>query len=570
MDDLRLSLGFVPQMDVLIRELSLRENILHSALTRLPRSVSRAEAEARVDELLGGLNLSRVADSLVGETSGSTRGVSGGERKRVSIAVELVADPLVLFLDEPTTGLDATTALSAMVALRSLAQQRGLTCFAVIHQPRQEIIEAIDDIILLGRGGRPIFLGPRDLAISYICDALGYELPELCSPADFLLDVASGKHGLPRLKPASDAASDGSKGDAESQVASVSKYSSSNDNANPGVVAIVEALATAWRGGGERWVQQRSSIVPYSSLVTVHDASAELWSKQIREKLRKPRRNALEQTLLHALRATRQRFRGTSLMIDLFSMLLGGFVAGIVLSGGDLIIPNAPLQYFQSCPPSASVFCNSPLRSMYQPATFYVTMIFAVLSIAPAVRLFGAEREVAWREAGVGIPAGSYFLGKLLAELPVWALMALNVSASLAAVAPLRGPYGGFFSLAMATIVFCSALGIAISAIFGTESDKANLSGVILATVLNLAGGFVPMLGKGAVWAYTHWTARAFVAIELNAGYGITEPMFRWITNDEWDVPNWPRDIGVICLFSVLTFALAFVISVKFHSDKRR
>jgi energy-coupling factor transporter ATP-binding protein EcfA2 len=511
-----------------------------------------------------------VANSIVGETSGSARGVSGGERKRLSIAVELVADPLVLFLDEPTTGLDATTALSAMVALRSLAQQRGLTCFAVIHQPRQEIVEAIDDIILLGRGGRPIFLGPRELAIPYVCDALGYELPELCSPADFLLDVANGKHGLPRLEPATGAGSDVSKGDAEPQVARASKYLSGNDNANPGVVAVVEALATAWRSGGERWVQKRSSIVPYSNLDTAHDASAELWSKEIREKLRKPRRNALEQILLHALRATRQRFRGTSLMIDLFSMLLGGFVAGIVLSGGDLIIPNAPLQYFQSCPPSGSVFCNSPLRHMYQPATFYITMIFAVLSIAPAVRLFGAEREVAWREAGVGIPAGSYFLGKLLAELPVWALMALNVSAPLAAVAPLRGPYGGFFSLAMATIVFCSSLGTAISAIFGTDSDKANLTGVILATVLNLAGGFVPMLGKGAVWAYTHWTARAFVAIELNAGYGIAEPMFTWITNDEWAIPNWPRDIGVICLFSVLTFALAFVISVKFHSDKRR
>ena len=568
-DDLRLSLGVVPQVDVLIRELSVRESVLHSALTRLPRSVSNAEAEARADELIKDLKLSRVADSLVGEASGSARGVSGGERKRLSIAVELVADPLVLFLDEPTTGLDARAALSAMTALRGLAQQRGLTCFSVIHQPRQEIVEAIDDIILLGRGGRPIFLGPRDLAVSYLCDALGYELPERCSPADFLLDVANGKHGLPRFGRFGRAAgigSDDSKDDRVSQVARAPIDVSSKECVSPGIGAVVEALATAWRSGGEMWVQQHASLLSNSNL----DTTSALLSKEVRDHLQKPSRNALEQVLLHALRATRQRFRGTSLIIDLLSMLLGGFVTGIVLSGGDLIIPNAPLQYFQSCPPSGSGFCTRPLRFMYQPATFYITMIFGVLSIAPAVRLFGAEREVAWREAGVGIPAASYFLGKLLAELPVWALMALNVSAPLAAVAPLRGPYGGFFSLAMATIVFCSSLGTAVSAAFGTDSDKANLTGVILATVLNLAGGFVPMIGKGAVWAYTHWTARAFVAIELNAGYGIAEPMYGWVTNDEWDVPDWPRDIGVICLFSVLTFALAFAISVNLHRDKRR
>jgi hypothetical protein len=197
-------------------------------------------------------------------------------------------------------------------------------------------------------------------------------------------------------------------------------------------------------------------------------------------------------------------------------------------------------------------------------------MIVGVLSVAPAVRIFGAEREVAWREAGVGAPAAAYFIGKLFAELPVWALMALNFSAPLVAVAPLRGPFGGFFALSMACIAVCSAMATALSAAFGADSDKANLTGVILATVLNIFGGFVPLLGKGAVWCYTHFTARAFVAIELADGYGLSDQLFGWIVGTEWATPDWPRDLGVLCLIALLALVLAFALTVALYRDKRR
>ena len=242
----------------------------------------------------------------------------------------------------------------------------------------------------------------------------------------------------------------------------------------------------------------------------------------------------------------------------------------IVLSGGNLLVPQAPLQYFFGCPSGSERYCMSSQRIMFAPATFYVTMIAGALSVAPAVRVFGAEREVSWREAGVGVPAAAYFVGKLLVELPVWCLMALNFSAPLIAVAPMRSPFGPLFALILACIAVCSAIATAISAWFGADSDQANLAGVIIVTVLNLFGGFVPLIGTGAIWCYTHWTARAFVAIELSEGYGLSPQIFSWVAGTEWKDPDWPRDLGVLCLIALLAFALALLLTVVRFREKRR
>jgi ABC-type multidrug transport system ATPase subunit len=94
--------GFVPQENTMHEELTVRENILHSARIRLPRSWKDVDVQNHVDSILKILNLSHVAHTIIGD--GVSRGVSGGQRKRVSIGMELAAAPLCLFLDEPTSG----------------------------------------------------------------------------------------------------------------------------------------------------------------------------------------------------------------------------------------------------------------------------------------------------------------------------------------------------------------------------------------------------------------------------------------------------------------------------------
>lgn len=107
--------AYVPQQDVMIPEMTVKESVQYSAKIRLPRDWSKIETDNFVDAILGALDLKHVADTLVGDES--TRGVSGGQKKRCNIALELASCPLALFLDEPTSGLDSTSALKVTIFL---------------------------------------------------------------------------------------------------------------------------------------------------------------------------------------------------------------------------------------------------------------------------------------------------------------------------------------------------------------------------------------------------------------------------------------------------------------------
>lgn len=106
----------------MIRELTVRDNVLHSARCRLPPAWTDAMRKKHVDVILQTLMLSKVAESQIGDET--TRGVSGGQRKRVNVAMELAAIPTALFLDEPTSGLDSSSALLLCNTLNTLAKVR--------------------------------------------------------------------------------------------------------------------------------------------------------------------------------------------------------------------------------------------------------------------------------------------------------------------------------------------------------------------------------------------------------------------------------------------------------------
>lgn len=113
-------IGYVPQDDIVLPELTVYENILHSARIRLSRTWASADIKAHVDSVIACLELSHVRNSLVGSVGKPV--ISGGQRKRVSIGMELAAAPMAILLDEPTSGLDATSASSIMRTLKAIAR----------------------------------------------------------------------------------------------------------------------------------------------------------------------------------------------------------------------------------------------------------------------------------------------------------------------------------------------------------------------------------------------------------------------------------------------------------------
>ncbi|XP_017575992.1 broad substrate specificity ATP-binding cassette transporter ABCG2d [Pygocentrus nattereri] len=179
--------GYVVQDDVVMGTLTVRENLRFSAALRLSSSVSQKEKEARVNHLIAELGLSKVADARVGTQL--IRGVSGGERKRINIGMELIIDPSVLFLDEPTTGLDASTANSVLHLLKRMANN-GRTIIMSIHQPRYSIYRLFDSLTLLV-SGKQVYHGPAQNALDYFAN-IGYACEDHNNPADFFLDVING------------------------------------------------------------------------------------------------------------------------------------------------------------------------------------------------------------------------------------------------------------------------------------------------------------------------------------------------------------------------------------------
>uniref|UniRef100_A0A8C6V1I9 ATP-binding cassette, sub-family G (WHITE), member 2b n=1 Tax=Neogobius melanostomus TaxID=47308 RepID=A0A8C6V1I9_9GOBI len=177
--ELRLSSAYVVQDDILMGTLSVRENLLFSANLRLdPRQHTDKEKRSRVDAIIQDLGLTDCAHTKIGTEF--LRGVSGGERKRCSIGMELITAPSLLFLDEPTTGLDSNTANCIMSLLHTLSR-RGKTVIFSIHQPRYSIFRKFDHLTLVHKG-RWCTRGRQS-----------YQIETFNNPADFFMDVTNGE-----------------------------------------------------------------------------------------------------------------------------------------------------------------------------------------------------------------------------------------------------------------------------------------------------------------------------------------------------------------------------------------
>uniref|UniRef100_A0A669CBR9 ATP-binding cassette, sub-family G (WHITE), member 2b n=1 Tax=Oreochromis niloticus TaxID=8128 RepID=A0A669CBR9_ORENI len=187
--DLRLSSAYVVQDDILMGTLSVRENLLFSANLRLnPKDHSTADKHQQVNTIIDDLGLTDCANTKIGTEF--LRGVSGGERKRCSIGMELITSPSLLFLDEPTTGLDSNTA-NCIIGLLHKLSRRGKTVIFSIHQPRYSIFKQFDHLTLMHKG-EVVYAGAADHALVYFTN-LGYQIEPFNNPADFFMDITNGE-----------------------------------------------------------------------------------------------------------------------------------------------------------------------------------------------------------------------------------------------------------------------------------------------------------------------------------------------------------------------------------------
>jgi ABC-type multidrug transport system ATPase subunit len=206
------SVGFVPQDDIMLTELTVFDILIHSARMRLPPSLSHSQIRQKVFQVAKFLGISEILACRVGNTE--KRGISGGQRKRVNVAIELVSDPPILLLDEPTSGLDSTTARELCQLLRVLAHEQKKLVVAVIHAPSPASLDQFDNLMLLGKTGSVFYNGQlssasvffehsgcrREPKMTYFYTISNLKL-KLSRDPDYLSDISALKvgHCLPRM-----------------------------------------------------------------------------------------------------------------------------------------------------------------------------------------------------------------------------------------------------------------------------------------------------------------------------------------------------------------------------------
>uniref|UniRef100_A0A182INJ2 Uncharacterized protein n=1 Tax=Anopheles atroparvus TaxID=41427 RepID=A0A182INJ2_ANOAO len=180
----RREVSYTPQDVCLLGNISVTESLEFAADLKLCSSVTKANKSAALEGVLKLLGLSKCAHNQV-------ENISGGEKKRLSIALELISNPMVMFFDEPTSGLDIIAAMQVVAHLKDLALS-GRCVICVIHQPSSSILQMFDDLLVLSEG-HCLYRGPLDELVSSF-KACGFECPNYYNRADFALEIASLKH----------------------------------------------------------------------------------------------------------------------------------------------------------------------------------------------------------------------------------------------------------------------------------------------------------------------------------------------------------------------------------------
>ena len=478
--------AFCPQEDVMLRDLTVRENIVFSALTRLPSGWPPARKLAFAEAVIDLLDLRAVADERIGDEA--VRGISGGQRKRVNIGIEMAADPVVLFLDEPTSGLDSAGSLSVVTALRSIADL-GLTIALVLHQPRYEIFAQFDDLLLLGRGGRTVYAGSVEGVGAYFERTFGLVAPPRANPADCLLDWLAAGGGAATDTDAVATSGSGGGGGGVSSVAGsggeLIRDRAAGQPPPPSPSAPVD-FAGAWAAEEARTHTARVSPAEGDAAPPPpppHDPPtfAALTLLVMRRSLTQQLRHPLQIALNNAL--------------PLVSAL---FLAAMYVGEPAFGAPR-PIQAFAGCPAGVDVACQTCLSQSQDTILnrgIMACIAVGLASVSSFVPVFGGGERVVFRREAASLPQPrhtlAYFIGKDLAHFPQVLLGPFVFTVAYILLATPRASFWRYFAVFAGTYWCSSSVGFLVGVV--TPPAAAQLVGVTAVFALSLFAGAQPTL----------------------------------------------------------------------------
>ncbi|KAK3686603.1 hypothetical protein LTR37_019664 [Vermiconidia calcicola] len=536
-------IGYVPQDDVVFSELTVRENILHSARVRLPSSWRDKAIQDHVDSLIACLQLTHVQHSRVGDARKPV--ISGGQRKRVNIGMELAAAPMAIFLDEPTSGLDSTSAASIMRLLRAISRL-GVTTIAIIHQPREQIFYGFDQLLLLSQG-QSVYSGPTENVHSYF-EGLGFAFPKRANPADTLIDIITG---------------DG----AQYTVGAGKKETD------------VETLIDAWRAGGQYSVRNK-----HLSVTSLNDGSSKRSRRSSNQSLNSTVEQ--EQSLQRTMKArgaswpaqvfycfkramTQQVRNSTSFFFEIGVGALAGVIIGLsaFASNGHLFQgiykqPFTPLS-------SAVDYSSTPQLGLLG------GLAIGLAASAPGFWVFGEEKQMYFRETASGHSRSAYYVGKLLSTLLRIALSSFHFTVFLGILAT---PLIEFQWMYVANLLyFWCVYGLASVVSMLVKRENGPLIAVLGSLIIGVLGGVAPPLRTVKSWNM-EWLWRASPGVWLTEAY-FTENLtpLDYLYELElaeqatgFTLRQYGLDMGMLFLIGFVYRVIAYLGLIYINRDKQR
>ncbi|KAF7560616.1 hypothetical protein G7046_g3524 [Stylonectria norvegica] len=454
--------GYVPQDDIVLPELTVYENIAHSARIRLPRSWEEADIEAHVESVIDCLELSHVHDSLVGSVGKPV--ISGGQRKRVSIGMELAAAPMAIFLDEPTSGLDATAASSIMRTLKAIARL-GISIIVIIHQPRSEIWELFDKLILLGNG-QTIYEGAqRD--VQHHFESIGFHFPDHCNNGDVVTDIVTGNGR---------------------------EYKKSGDISKEALTAHWE---TCYKANSDE--SQKRNTLSAAGNSSMHQAL----------KKRGARRH--KQIWLCLRRSLLQQYRAKgAFWSEMGLATVAGFLLGLAENEKKGVLFTGFLKGDFGILSIATDFKSAPELALL------IAIAIGLISGAPGVKSFSEELLLHRREAEAGHSRIAYFLAKVVSVLPRMLLGCMHFSTIILLLSGPIIPWGIAF-LANLLYFYC-IYGLASCISMVARREDAPLFATMISLVVAILSGASPPLSQVKTW-HLEWLWRASPGVWLAEVY---------------------------------------------------
>jgi len=473
--------GYVEQSNVFLPTLTVRETLQYSALMRLRATIPHTEKLRRVEETIDQLHLRDVADRMVGMPE--TGGLSMELRKKLSIAVELVAEPAIFFLDEPTSGLDSQAAASVMETARIVANT-GVPVICTIHQPSAALFYLFDWLLLLRPGGQTIYFGPLGEKARTVLDFFrrhGLHCSEEKNPADFVLECSGAGIG-PREDDPSVGFAIPEDFDCDATWLNSTEFQ-----------ALVEKMDEMTNEAEMNKTETKRSGASPTGYNSPYSVSL-------------PRQIALS-----VKRSFMNKYRQPTVIRSFFLMY---FVMGLIL--GTL--------YFQ-----LDTFQTGARNRV---ALIYFCIVFCALGAITSIPGIILQRAVYYREKPSFLRPFAYFLAQILAEIPL-VLITVSVFGSMVYLMCMTnsgfdhpgGHYLFFLAVYVMAAFSCTFYAMAVASCVATTEVANTIVGVSTSMFSLFAGFIIPKESIPPYWRWLHYLSYykyPLEALSINQMVGLT------------------------------------------------